>query len=225
MCKGGGVAFKLIQLSENQGLGRALNVAVNNCNNELIARMDSDDIAISDRFEVQLKTFNSNKSESSESIDICGGQIEEFIDSPANIVGKRVVPETDEEIKLFMKKRCPLNHVTVMFKKSAVLNAGNYQDWFWNEDYYLWIRMALKGQRFANVPETLVKVRVGKDMYARRGGDKYFRSEVGIQKLMLTEGLIDTKTYISNYTKRYIVQKMMPNSIRAWVFKKFARKT
>ena len=158
-----------------------------------------------------------------ENIDICGGQIDEFIDDPSNVIGRRLVPVSDAELKVFMKKRCPFNHMTVMYKKSAVLNAGNYQDWFWNEDYFLWIRMALKKQIFSNLPETLVNVRVGKDMYARRGGDKYFKSEVGIQKLMLKNGLIDRPTYMSNCTKRFIVQKMLPNSVRGWVFKIFAR--
>lgn len=210
--------LRVISFPENRGLGEALKAAVESCSYELIARMDSDDIAVNNRFELQLERFLSETD-----IDICGGQIEEFIDHPSNIVGKRVVPETDKIIKIYMQKRCPFNHMTVMFRKSAVLRAGNYQDWFWNEDYYLWIRMALNGSRFANIPETLVKVRVGKDMYARRGGDKYFKSELGIQRLMFKKGLINRKTFISNCIKRYIVQKMMPNSIRAWVFKRFAR--
>ncbi len=83
--------------------------------------------------------------------------------------------------------------------------------------------MALKKQRFSNLSETLVNVRVGKDMYARRGGDKFFKSEVSIQKLMLEKGIIDRPTYVSNCAKRFIVQKMLPNSVRGWVFKKFAR--
>ena len=83
--------------------------------------------------------------------------------------------------------------------------------------------MALAGQKFANLPITLVNVRVGKDLYARRGGGNYFKSEVGIQKLMLEKGLIDKPTYMSNCAKRFVVQKMLPNSVRGWVFKKFAR--
>ncbi|MCR5798006.1 MAG: glycosyltransferase [Eubacterium sp.] len=210
--------LKVIRFPENRGLGEALKVAIENCTFELIARMDSDDISVPRRFESQLKIFTRD-----DDIDICGGQIDEFIDSPSNVVGRRLVPETDEELKAYMKKRCPFNHMTVMYKKSAVIDAGNYQDWFWNEDYYLWIRMALKNQKFANLPDALVNVRVGKDMYARRGGGKYFKSEIGIQKLMLEKGLIDRPTYISNCAKRFIVQKILPNSVRGWVFKTFAR--
>lgn len=216
ICRGG-VLLKVIRFSENRGLGQALRVCIENCENELIARMDSDDIAVFERFELQLKRMVS------ENVDICGGQIEEFISTPDEVVGKRIVPETDSELKAYMRKRCPFNHMTVMYKKSSVMEAGNYQDWFWNEDYYLWIRMALKKNIFANLPDTLVKVRVGKDMYARRGGDRYFKSEIGIQRMMLEKGIIDRPTYLSNCAKRFILQKMMPNNVRGWVFKKFAR--
>lgn len=210
--------FHIVKSEKNMGLGLALNLGLKECRNELVARMDTDDIAKPDRCEKQLAYFANHASTT-----ICGGQIEEFIQSPTEIVGKRIVPETDAEIKLFMKKRCPFNHMTVMFKKSDVLQAGNYQDWFWNEDYYLWIRLAIKGYGFANLPDTLVNTRVGADMYQRRGGDKYFRSEVGIQKFMLDNKIIGYGTFSMNCLKRLIVEKLMPNKVRGWVFKKFAR--
>lgn len=219
ICKEEGVLLKVMYLSENRGLGYALKVAVRNCSNDIIARMDSDDIAMKERFEYQIKMLIKD-----EELAVCGGQIEEFIDYPSNVVGKRIVPKTDKELKEYIKKRCPFNHVTVMYRKSAVLEAGNYQEWFWNEDYYLWIRMALKNQKFANVPQILVKVRVGKDMYARRGGDKYFKSEIKLQKYMLKNGLIHYPTYVDNCVKRFIIQKVLPNNVRAWVYKEFARK-
>lgn len=203
---------------KNLGLGLALNEGLKACRNELVARMDTDDISTHDRCEKQLVYF-----EKHHDLTILGGQIEEFIDSPSKIVGKRVVPCTDQELKQYMKKRCPFNHMTVMFKKSEIIKAGNYQDWFWNEDYYLWIRLALKGAEFANLAETLVHTRVGADMYQRRGGDKYFKSEIGIQKLMLEKKMIGYGTYLSNCGKRLIVEKLMPNKIRGWVFQKFAR--
>lgn len=208
----------IVMNEKNLGLGLALNVGLKACRNELVARMDTDDISTPDRCEKQLAYFTAHPETT-----ILGGQIEEFIESPEKVIGKRVVPETNEELKKYMQKRCPFNHMTVMFKKSDVIKVGNYQDWYWNEDYYLWIRLALEGFKFANFPDTLVYVRVGKDMYSRRGGNKYFKSEVGIQKLMLEKGIIDKSTYIVNCAKRFIVQKMMSNSIRGWVFRKFAR--
>lgn len=209
--------FKVNEFTENRGLGEALKVGIKNCTYELIARMDSDDIAVENRFELQLRKM------ADQTVDICGGQIEEFIGDINNTAGRRLVPETDSELKSYMKKRCPFNHMTVMYKKTAVLEAGNYMDWFWNEDYYLWIRMALAHMTFANLPEVLVHVRVGKDMYARRGGKKYFVSETRLQKYMLDKKMISFPTYVGNIGKRAIMQILLPNKIRARVFKHFAR--
>ena len=112
-----------------------------------------------------------------------------------------------------------------MFRKQAVLNAGNYLDWFWNEDYYLWVRMMISKCRFANLPEVLVNVRSGEEQYARRGGIKYFKSEVGIQRYMLDNQIINFfwGGYLINVAKRLIVQVLLPNKIRGWVFRTFAR--
>ena len=210
--------FNIIRLPQNKGLGNALKIAVENASNELIARMDSDDVSVVDRFEQQLTYFFNHPE-----IDIVGGDITEFIGEENYIVGKRTVPKTDSEIKEYMKKRAAFNHVSVMYKKSAVQAAGGYQDWFWNEDYYLWIRMQLNNAVFANTGTVLVNVRVGEEMYQRRGGKRYFQSEYGLQKLMLEKRMIGTTTFIGNIGKRFIVQRMLPNRVRAWVFKKFAR--
>lgn len=210
--------FKILRLKDNRGLGNALKLAIENTSNEIIARMDSDDISVPDRFEQQLKFF-SNHSE----VDIVGGDITEFIGDETNIVGKRSVPTKDSEIKEYMKKRCAFNHMSVMYKKSVIQAAGGYLDWFWNEDYYLWIRMQLNGAVFANTGTVLVNVRVGEEMYQRRGGKKYFQSEYDLQKLMLDNKMISLPTFAGNVGKRVIIQRLLPNRIRGWVFRKFAR--
>ena len=211
--------MNIIRLENNGGLGNALKLGVENAKYDICARMDSDDICLPDRFEKQL-VFLEEHSE----CDIVGGQMTEFIDSPENIVGRREVPLSNVEIYEFMKSRCALNHVTVMFRKKAVLKAGNYQDWFWNEDYYLWVRMMMAKCQFANIPDVAVNVRSGADQYARRGGKKYFDSEIGIKKLMLKEGMISRTQFAVNYVERFIIQLMLPNSVRGWVFRTFARK-
>lgn len=210
--------FNVVRLEQNGGLGNALKLAVENSSNELIARMDSDDVSLPTRFEKQLQLMEQTGA------DIVGGFMTEFIDSEDNIVGMRQVPLENEDIKRDMKKRCAMNHVTVMYKKSAVLACGGYLDWHYNEDYYLWIRMLLNGATFGNSQDVFVNVRVGKEMYQRRGGWKYFKSEKGLQKYMKKNKIIGFGTYFMNVTKRFIVQVLMPNRLRGWVFKKFARK-
>ena len=213
-----GDILNVIKLEKNGGLGNALRHGVENANYDICARMDSDDICLPDRFEKQLAYLEAHPE-----CDIVGGQMTEFIDTPDNIVGRRDVPLTNDEIYQYMKSRCALNHVTVIFRKEAVLNVGNYQDWFWNEDYYLWVRMMMAGCKFANIPDVAVNVRTGANQYARRGGKKYFDSEIGIKKLMLKEGMITKLQFFINYIERFIIQLILPNGVRGWVFRTFAR--
>lgn len=210
--------LRVIRLPVNKGLGNALRIAVEEASCDYIARMDSDDISLPDRFEAELSAFSADKD-----LDVVGGNISEFIGEENNIVAKRIVPKTDKEIKEYMKTRCPLNHVSVMYKKKSVLDSGNYLDLFWNEDYYLWIRMALKGAKMANTGKIAVNVRTGADMYKRRGGTKYFKSELFLQNLMLKEKMIGPFTYICNVMKRFVLQLVLPSSIRGWVFRTLAR--
>ena len=212
--------FNVIRLEINRGHGEARRIGLENCKNNLVALMDADDISLGDRFEKQIAMFGKD-----DELAIVGGNITEFIGEPKNVAAKRIVPCGDVEIKEYLKKRCPMNQMTVMFKKDCVQAAGGYIDWYCDEDYYLWIRMSLAGMKFANLPDMLVNVRVGADMYQRRGGRRYFVSEAKLQKLMLDERIIGVGTYLVNILKRFIVQVLLPNKIRGWVFKKFARKT
>ncbi|MBE6667443.1 MAG: glycosyltransferase [Ruminococcaceae bacterium] len=210
--------FNVVRFAENQGHGNARRAGLKAASNELVALMDADDICVPERFEKQLEIF-----ENDPDVDIVGGNISEFIGTPENIVAKREVPSSDTDIKEYMKKRCPMNQMTVLFKKSSVEKVGGYLDWYCDEDYYLWIRMAIANMTFANMADTLVYVRVGEQMYQRRGGRKYFKSEAKLQKYMREHGIIGFGTYTVNVTKRFIVQILLPNKIRGWVFKKFAR--
>ena len=212
--------FKVVRFEVNRGHGEARRAGLENCTNELVALMDADDISVPNRFEQQISAF-----ENDDELDIIGGNITEFVDDPKNAVGKRVVFPTDSEIKADMRKRCPMNQMTVMFKKVSVQRVGGYIDWFCDEDYYLWLRMALNGMKFQNTSNTLVYARVGKEMYQRRGGIKYFKSEAKLQGFMLKNKIISFPKYMINVNKRLVVQVLLPNKLRGWVFKKFARKT
>lgn len=210
--------LKVIYSEKNVGHGNARRNCMEACSHDLIALMDADDICVPDRFEKQIEAFKINPK-----ISIVGGQISEFIDSADNIVGKRVVPLNDSEIKQYMRKRCPMNQMTVMFRKKDVLKVGGYLDWYCDEDYYLWIRMALEGLLFENIDEVLVKVRVGREMYSRRGGIKYFNSEAKLQKYMLDKKIIGFTRFAVNVCERLVLQVLMPNKIRGFIFKVFAR--
>lgn len=174
-----GINLKLIQLDKNQGLGLAMRSGVEAARNELIARMDADDISVTDRFEKQLDAFQLNPD-----LAIVGGQLDEFAGELDNIVGSRKVPLSQEKIVEFAKYRSPFNHPTVMFKKSALLEVGNYEHFPGLEDYYLWVKMIDHQLPMLNLADTLLLMRVDGGMYSRRGGWSYLRQYYQLKKIM-----------------------------------------
>lgn len=210
--------WTVVELKENKGQGLAARAGMAQCRNDLVARMDDDDIMIPTRIEKQIAYMQEHPQ-----IDVLGGNIAEFIDDISNIVGKRILPSKNQDILRYQKSRCPMNQVTTIMKKYKVDSAGGYQHWHFNEDSYLWARMTLAGCEFANLQETLCYVRVGEDMYRRRGGYKYYKSERDLFKFMYKNKIINWLEYQEAKLIRFIVQVLMPNSIRQWFFKTFAR--
>lgn len=206
--------YTIVPLEKNVGLGLALAEGILHCRNELVARMDTDDISADDRFEKQLCAFADHPE-----IDICGGQIAEFEGSIDNIVARRTVPTDHASIVRYQKRRDAFNHVTVMFKKSAVLRAGNYQSALLMEDTMLWANMIMAGAQCMNLEDTLVFVRVGADMFERRGGWKYFLKYKEGRKKVYDTGFISRWDY--DYTLMVqLVVALMPQKLRGFVFKK-----
>lgn len=206
------VCIKEVPLPENRGLGLALAAGVPECSYELIARMDTDDIAVPERFDLQLKEFEKNPA-----LDLCGGQIEEFETTPQEIIGERRVPLTQEEIVEYQKLRCAFNHMTVMFKKSKVLEAGNYKHCPLMEDDMLWVDMLLHGAVCMNLDKTLVYARTNRDMIARRGGIKYYKKYKNARKMILGTGFITKREYKKTNRIQLIVC-LMPAWLRKFVF-------
>ena len=207
-----------LQLDKNYGLGIALNKGLEICKNELVARMDSDDIAVSNRIEIQLEEFKKNKS-----LVLCGSYLDEFdkVIGDTNIVKK--VPLEKENIKNYLKRRNPFNHMTVVFKKNIILKCGSYEDCYLNEDYYLWAKVISQGYDVINVPNILVHMRVGNGMYERRGGIKYISGDITIQKKLYELGLINLINLLSNTLIRSIA-RVIPSSVRKVVYQKYLRR-
>lgn len=205
--------IKYYVLKKNCGLGVALCYGVKACKNELIARMDTDDIAVVNRFEIQIKKFMEYPN-----LAICGGSIAEFECNPADVVSKRCMPCSNKEIVNFSKERNPFNHMTVMFKKSAVIAVGNYQEFPLMEDYYLWYRMIRLQYFVCNVNDVLVNVRVGNGMYDRRGGINYFLNEKKLYDIMRNDGFINIRQYAVVLLTRLLV-RVSPVCIRKRIYK------
>ena len=209
--------FKNIKFKENRGLGMALHDGIKLCSNEIIFRMDTDDICMPERFEKQLMVFKTLN------VDIVGSNIAEYDKNMENCISTRIVPENDIEIKKIIKKRNPMNHVTIAFKKNKVLEAGNYLDMPYFEDYYLWARMAKNNSKFYNIQESLVKVRGGNDMIKRRGGKTYIKPIINFEKSLYKLGLINRLEFFINVVERVLIS-LIPNNIRFLIYKKVLRK-
>lgn len=203
----------IVELKENVGLGDALNAGLKKCKFELVARMDSDDISLPERFKKQIELFSKMPE-----IDVCGGNITEFVDDENNIISTRILPQNHIDLAKFAKFRSPFNHVAVVFKKSVVEKCGGYQKMLYLEDYYLWARMLVNGAKFHNINETLVNVRID-DLVSRRAGLKYAKYELSCLNAMRKIGFLSFKEFIFSASARFLL-RILPKSLIQTLYKK-----
>ena len=209
--------LKIVGYKENRGLGHALNFGLNSCTNEIICRMDSDDISTSNRFQVQIKKFEDN-----ENLAILGSSIEEFNKNPGDLKRERKVYITNSDIVKNMYLKSPFNHMTVVFKKTIVQKTGGYKDIFEHEDHHLWIRI-LKKYYGENIDQNLVFARTGNDLIGRRHGYLSFKREINFQNNLFKNKLIKTNDYLINILFRAI-PKLFPKKILEIIYDRILRK-
>lgn len=208
--------IKVIELDKNLGLGKAMNIGVSNCKNEIIGRVDSDDISTKDRFEKELKCILDND------LDIVGSYIEEIEKDGKRTSYIRKVPETNEEIVKYLKYRSPFNHPTIMFKR-MVLEENKYEDLLLFEDYYLFSKLAKSNYKLGNIKEVLVYMRSDNDMYRRRGGLLYIKRYLLFLNRLLKEKYINIGEYIISLIIRIPIM-LLPTFIRKKIYRLFLRK-
>lgn len=213
-----GERLTVVSLEKNVGLGVALAEGLKACKYDLVARMDGDDIADKDRFLNQIDFLKANPD-----ISVVGSFISEFEGNERNIYAYRTPPATHADIYNFAKKRNPINHMTVMFKKDAVMSVGGYMPFMGFEDYYLWVRMLKQGLLFANIPKYLVNARAGLAMVGRRGGLKYAISEYRLQKEFFRLGFINFGEFLFNTSIRFL-SRIVPEPIRIALYQKALRR-
>lgn len=207
-----------VKNEKNLGLGLALNEGLKVCRNELVARMDTDDISKPDRCEKQLRRF-----EEKPELAIVGSHIDEFVGTPDNIISQRKVPLTSEAIYNFAKKRSAFNHPAVMYRKSAVLAEGGYSDLKRNQDVDLFGRMLFKGYKAENIDEALLWFRSSDELAARRKSWENTKSYIDTIKKFWKMGY----SSFADYVKVAVAQTgmfILPASMQNWVYKKFLRK-
>lgn len=155
--------FNIVRLLENVGIGRAANSGIRCCRNDLVAKMDADDLAVPTRCEHQLQLFERNPE-----LVIAGGYIEEFDEDPDTPFSVRDVPLDCDAICKYSRRRQAFNNQTVMYRRSVVESVGGYRDLRRSEDFDLYLRLLHSGAAAQNLPEVLVKVRVNNAAMMRR---------------------------------------------------------
>ncbi len=210
---------RVIRLNENKGIGYVRTLGINECKNEYVAFMDSDDIASPDRFEKQIKFLNNNPD-----IVMVGSWVTEFDGEPDNIYSKRVLPTEPDDVYKFAKFRMPVNNNTILFKKSPVQEVGSYQIATGFEDYEVCGKLLNKGYKIANISEFLVNMRAGQGMMNRRKGLNYFiKYEYACMKLFYDIGFINLWEFLRNIALK-LPLRIMPDFMRNFIYKKYLRK-
>lgn len=210
-----------VTFSQNMGHGPARAAAIEKSSYVWMAIIDSDDISSPDRFETLLKTIDSHPDSA-----VVGGGLTEFTDSAeGRVVGKlRLFPENPEDVARYIQSRAPVAQPTAILRVQAVLDVGNYQTWYNNEDYHLWIRLVRAGYEIRNVPKSVLLFRTSPDLYARRGGLRYWWNEVSLQAFSLSSGTTVLSKFLLGAVVRFGVQVVMPGWVRSAFYNKFLRR-
>ena len=206
-----------VNLKQNVGLGLALNEGLKVCSNDIVARMDADDISVNSRCEQQLREF-----ELDNELDIVGCSVNEFIEDEDNIICTSLVPITHEEIYEFAKQRDPFNHPTVMYRKSKVLSSGGYSDLRKNQDTDLWIKMLMNGCKGKNLDKALFLFRFEEETYKRRKSWLNTKLLIAIRYNAYKTGF----SSLGDFVKICIVQfsvYLMPIGFQKWIYQRFLR--
>ncbi len=206
------VPVQHLVLPENVGLAHALAIGLDACTHDVVARMDADDVALPERFARQLAVIE-------EGYDLVGSGLLEFVDDEGVTVGRRTPPVGEETIQRYARFHDPFNHPTVVFRKAAVQRAGGYRAVGRMEDYWLFARMLMAGAKAANLPEPLLKYRVGAGAYGRRGGFGQFRTELRLQRLLLRLGFTTPGQFLRNVFVRG-GYRLLPVAVRRTFYRR-----
>ena len=209
--------IRTVKLEKNVGLGMALKVGLDQCSNDIVIRMDTDDICKPYRFERLIEMFQKRPE-----LDVIGSWAEEFYEKEGDYGKVRKVEENNLSILKKVKFRNPMNHPSVAFRKSSVLAVGNYQSFPLLEDYFLWYRMLKSGYLFYNIQESLIYQRIGNDMVGRRHGFKYFLSEYNFFKGMYKSNFINFTELVKNICIRFPL-RLAPKFILVLFYSNFLR--
>jgi len=207
---------------ECRGHGPARAAAIDACSYPWIAIIDADDISTGDRFRALCAVIADHP----ETAVVGGGLTEFHMENGRRVVGATVLyPETPEEVRSYIRARSPVAQPTSMLRVQAIREVGNYQSWFNNEDYHLWIRLVSAGYAIRNVRKPLLQFRTSPDLFRRRGGVTYWWNEVKLQLFSYRHGTTTLGSLFAGALVRFVVQVCMPGAMRQMFYKRVLRQS
>ncbi|TLM67925.1 MAG: glycosyltransferase [Deltaproteobacteria bacterium] len=204
--------LKVVRLPENRGLAAALNEGLAHCSHPWVARMDSDDVALPGRFARQTAFLDAHPE-----IDVCGAWIEERDMAMAQVLSIREVPLDHDAIRRFARRRNPISHPVCFFRKESVLAVGGYPPIGRAQDYALWALMLVRGYRFANLPEILLRMRTGEGLLGRRGFG-YFLCEIDLLRYQRAIGFLGRADFLVNMLIRFTF-RIVPDGLKKRLYR------
>lgn len=206
------VPTRLIEVPRNEGLAQALEKGLAACTNDIVARMDADDISLPTRFDRQLSLIE-------DGFDLVGTGMLEFAEEHGAVIARRIPPTEAGEIARYARFHDPFNHPTVVYRRTSVRAAGGYRDLGLMEDYWLFARMIHAGARVCNLPDPLVMYRVSDGAYARRGGFRQLRAELRLQREFRRSGFTSRRQALRNVVLRGSY-RLVPEAIRRLAYRR-----
>ena len=207
------VPVRLLRLAENKGLTVALNAGLDACRYPVIARMDADDYSAPDRFEKQWPLIE-------DGYGLVGTGMVEFEHDPEHTGAQRIPPVGAERIRQHARTHNPFNHPTMMYRKDVLDSVGRYQPFGRMEDYWLGVRIIDSGAKVENIPEPLVRYRVGSGAFNRRGGWREAQTEWRLQRELLKRGFITRRQYLRNVAMKG-AYRLLPAGLKRVLFERF----
>ncbi|GKX51173.1 glycosyltransferase [Budvicia aquatica] len=208
------LTINIVELEKNVGLGNALNHGLQHCCNDIVARMDTDDICMPFRFEKQINFMHLHPE-----IAVLGSAIDEYDETMCVFLGTRRTRVLNEDIRNYSKLRSPFNHMAVVFRKKVILDVGGYKDHPFMEDYNLWLRVLSNNHKVYNFDESLVLARTGVSMLKRRKGFQYISSELKLAKLKYKLCMQSFSEASTVFLFR-VMPRLLPNMFLKIVYKK-----
>ena len=209
--------FNVVRIEMKIGIGPCANRGLNECHNEIVVRMDADDIAVPTRCARQIAEFIKDPT-----LDIVGGYIVEFEEGKEDSGLVREVPLEHDELLKYAQRRIPFNNVTVAMRRSRALAVGGFFSLARGEDYDLYCRMLINGAKGKTLPKVLVRCRVNQDAYARRRQWSHTSSLINVRWQLYRRGFSTFSDFLV-MSASHVAIMLLPTSFTKWLYSRHLR--